>query len=150
MTPQDIEDFLLTHFDDVYPINSWGERSFFLNPGRRLKRGTYFATIKSKDGENDKASDLDRPGVFRLNMGISKPLFLSHFTELPKRPAKGGVIEMDFDFTALDTLMPHPVYGWMAWVNVLNPSPGTFESCIPLLDDAYKKAYGLSMRKLKA
>lgn len=150
MTPQAIEDFVLARFDDVYPTDSWGERSFFLNPGKQLKRGTYFATIKSKDGENDKASNLDRPGVFRLNMGISKPLFLSHFPELPKRPAKGGIIDMNSDFTALDTLMPHPVYGWMAWVNVLNPSSETFETCVPLLDDAYKKALTLTRRKLQA
>lgn len=69
MQPQDIEKYILEQFTDVNPLDSWGEKSFFLNPGRQLKRGTYFATLKEKDGENDKASHLDRKGIFRLNMG---------------------------------------------------------------------------------
>jgi hypothetical protein len=60
-------------------------------------------------GEFDARSNLDRPGVFRLNIGISKKAYDSLF------PADG-----DHDFTALDTLMPHPVYGVNHWVCVLN------------------------------
>lgn len=33
-----------------------------------------------------------------------------------------------YDFTALDTLMPHPVYGSLWWVCVLNPGPKSFET----------------------
>ena len=35
-----------------------------------LKRGIYFCTIKEKDGDNDKASNLHRYAVFRVNFGI--------------------------------------------------------------------------------
>ena len=58
-------------FHDVYigkqPTtlkNSYGERSFFYNPGHLLPSGTYFLTIKTHDGPNDKASQLDRENVF--------------------------------------------------------------------------------------
>jgi hypothetical protein len=44
----------------------------------------------------------------------------------------------NWDFTALDTLMPHPVYGRMHWVCVLNPRKGTFETIKPLLAEAYE------------
>lgn len=33
--------------------------------------------------------------------------------------------------------MPHPVYAWMGWVQVLSPSPRTFADLRPLLAEAY-------------
>jgi predicted DNA-binding protein (MmcQ/YjbR family) len=45
--------------------------------------------------------------------------------------------ESEHDFTALDTLIPHPVYGRNHWVSVLNPSESTFESIKPLLHEAH-------------
>ncbi|MFV0421471.1 DUF6194 family protein [Oleidesulfovibrio sp.] len=45
---------MLESFADVNPLDSWGGKSFFLNPGHQLKRGTYFATLKEKDGDNDR------------------------------------------------------------------------------------------------
>lgn len=127
-------------FEGVVTIEAWGETTFFYNPNRIFKRGTYFATLKAKNGEHDRASGLDREGVFRLNMGLPKPLFIEHFGLPPARPAKGGVIEGTWDFTARDTLTPHPVYGWMGWVSVLNPSIATFNHCQTLLDAAHQKA----------
>jgi hypothetical protein len=38
--------------------------------------------------------------------------------------------------------MPHPVYGKMYWVCVLNPSAATFEAVKPLLAEAYQAAAG--------
>ena len=42
-----------------------------------------------------------------------------------------------WDFAELDVVMPHPVYGRMHWVCVLNPSEATFETVKPLLSEAY-------------
>jgi len=129
-------------FADVRPISAWGETSFFYNPGGKLPRGIYFATIKDKDGDNDRASNLQRPGVFRLNIGISKPTYRVLFGPQPARPAAGGVVGTGHDFTVLDQLLPHPVYGWMSWVSVLNPSAATFDKVKPLLSEAYDLAVG--------
>lgn len=41
------------------------------------------------------------------------------------------------DFTPADVITPHPVYGWMSWIAVKDPSPATFEELKPLLEDAY-------------
>eukprot|EP01035_Chromulina_nebulosa_P067464 gene67464-92415_t len=65
-----------------------------------------FATIVTKDSEFDNASKLDRPGAFRLNIGVGKESFRALFGEAPAAAA---------DPAALDTLMPHPVYGKMYW-----------------------------------
>lgn len=86
-----------------------------------------FATIVTKDHESDSASNLDRPGVFRLNVGVSKETFRALF---------GDGIPPDIDFAALDTLMPHPVYGKMHWVSVINPGEATFERVKPLIEEA--------------
>ena len=136
----DIENYILDHFSAVHLLDVWGEKSFFLSPGQRLKRGTYFATLKEKDGDHDQASSLDREGVFRLNIGVSKECYLSLFETLPKRPSKGSCIEGEYDFKQLNCLHPHPIYGWMGWISILNPCNESFERCKILLEDGYKNA----------
>ncbi|WP_447743350.1 DUF6194 family protein [Variovorax boronicumulans] len=86
-----------------------------------------FATIVTKDNEFDTASKLNRPGVFRLNVGVGKESFRALFGEQPP---------VDIDYTAIDRLMPHPVYAKMHWVSVINPSAATFETVKPLLTEA--------------
>lgn len=114
------------------PEIAWGDTFFIYDPERNLEgaRRFPFATIVTKDyGDFDNASNLDRPGVFRLNVGVSKETFDRLFGE-------GG----EHDFTALDRLMPHPVYGRNHWVSVLNPGEATFASVKPLLAEAYEIA----------
>ena len=72
MTRNDISDFVVANFPGLNVVNAWGEKSFFYNPNNLLKRGVYFLTLKEKDGDNDKASVLDRENIFRINFGISK------------------------------------------------------------------------------
>jgi hypothetical protein len=47
-------------------------------------------------------------------------------------------VDTGHDFTELDRLMPHPIYAWMAWVQVLNPSVSTFVQILSLMDEAYR------------
>lgn len=47
---------------------------------------------------------------------------------------------MDYDFTALDPIIPHPVYAWMGWVCVLTPSKKTFEDFKVLIQEPYEFA----------
>ena len=149
MRPEDIANSLIANFEDVIPRQSWGETSFFVNPGRRLPSGTYFATLKEKDGENDRSSNLDRQGVFRLSIGPQRKDFESRFGTPPARPSKGGVIDGPWDFSEKNTLMPHPVYGWMSWVCVLNPSDAMFEKLNPLLISAHEKALKSAQKRLR-
>ena len=130
--------FILENYKGIKVIDAWGEKGFFYNPDAFLKRGIYFCTLKEKDGANDKASMLNRDGVYRLNFGISKQTFLSFFNVIPKRPGKSDVIEGVYDFIQVDQLTPHPVYGWMAWVSISNPSMNSFEKIKGLIDESYK------------
>lgn len=89
---------------------------------RRPRQG--WATVVNSD-VNDTASDLDRPGVYRLNIGLPRRRFAELF------PADAG-----HDTTALDTLFPHPVYAAYHWVGVLNPD-STWPGVRDLLDEAH-------------
>lgn len=148
-TPDSIITHLLDRFEGTRVVEAWGERSIFYNPDLVLPRGVYFATVKEKDGENDKVSHLDRHGVFRFNVGTTKPLFLERFGPPPPRPGKGGVVNCPWDFTATDTLTPHPVYGWMSWVAVLNPSNETFTSMTDIVEAAFGKAKASFEKKVR-
>lgn len=140
--------FITQELEGVVPKDAWGETSYFYNPGRVFDRGTYFATIKQKDGENDRASNLDREGVWRLNMGVSKGCYFELFGPPPPRPGKGGIVDGGWDFTAKDQLTPHPIYGWMSWLSVLNPSNENWEKCRLLLSGAHMRAQGKFEKRL--
>lgn len=145
MELQTILEYCLDTFHDTVLVNSWGEKGIFYNPNNVLKRGVYVLTIKEKDGENDKSSNLNRDTIYRVNIGIRKETFKDQFGVIPTRPSAGGIVDMDYDFTKVDVIMPHPVYAWMGWVSVLNPSEETFEKLKPLM----KEAYEFSMEKFK-
>jgi hypothetical protein len=46
LSPREAEQAILDTYDGVVVIASWGETSFFYNPGRAFARGAYFCTIK--------------------------------------------------------------------------------------------------------
>jgi hypothetical protein len=125
-------DVVVASAENGAPEIAWGDTFFIYDPNRDLDeaRRFPFATIVTKDyGDFDNASKLDRPGIFRLNIGVSKQTFAKLFGA-----------ESEHDFAALDVLMPHPVYGRNHFVCVLNPSVATFESIRPLLKEAYEIA----------
>jgi Family of unknown function (DUF6194) len=115
----------------------WGERSIFYNPGRRAPLGVIWVSVKDHDGENDSSAELSRDGVYRFAFQLPRGEYERRFGGLPRRPPKGGVVDLPgYDPTRLDELMPHPVYAWMAWVQILAPTQARFESLRPLLADS--------------
>lgn len=108
--------------DMVHAMNAW---FFSLDPERHFPN---FATIVTTD-EHDTASDLGRPGVYRLNIGVDRETF-----ERLIDPA------VEPDHAALDTILPHPVYAAQRWICVLSPSATTWRSMvIPLLGLAHDR-----------
>ncbi|SCX44245.1 DUF6194 family protein [Variovorax sp. EL159] len=132
------EDAITDHFIDLLPGGHFevadDNTFFFHNADNKFP----FATLVTKDSEFDSASKLDRPGVFRLNIGVGKETFRALFGEQE---------QTDIDFTALDRLMPHPVYGKMYWVCVINPSDKTFETIEPLIAQARSLAVARDRNK---
>jgi uncharacterized protein DUF6194 len=123
-------------FDDVERTEVDGNSFFFYDPEHKFP----FATLVTSN-LYDHASDLERPGVYRLNVGIGRETWTERFGPptkgTPGDHGLGSGSAGTWDFTALDVVMPHPVYGRMHWVCVLNPSEATFETVKPLLSEAY-------------
>jgi hypothetical protein len=118
---------------DDAPAVAIGDTFFIYDPERNFKGAQRmpYATIVTKDYPDfDAASDLNRSGVFRLNVGLPKETFQSLFPDPSAR----------HDFAALDVLMPHPTYGRQYWACILNPKQATFERLRPLLAEAYALA----------
>lgn len=138
MEPSEIIGNLLGEFEHLVVKSTWGESSLFFNPANSAKHGSYFLTLKEKNGANDNSSQLDREGVFRVSFGISKNSFQDMFGQTPARPGKGRYVSTGHDFTQLDALMPHPIYAWMNWVQVLNPSNQTWTNIQDLVRESYR------------
>jgi hypothetical protein len=127
----------------------WGERSIFYNPGDAAPLGVIVASVKDHDGDNDRSAKLDRDGVYRFALGISRETYVERFGEIPARPPKGGVVALpDYDPTRLGLLMPHPVYAWMCWLQILSPSAGDFDALRPLVAEALDLARNRWRRRL--
>jgi hypothetical protein len=129
--------YLTETLADLEILEQAGTYYFYADADRKMP----LATLVTND-DHDQASNLSRPGVYRLNIGVKKPTFLALFGAQPSPPGPSGTIEWDCDFAALDVLMPHPVYGNMCWLCVLNPSEQTFERVKPLLDEAHEMYVG--------
>jgi Family of unknown function (DUF6194) len=115
----------------------YGEQSVFYNPGRVAPLGVIFASIKDHDGANDRSANLMRAGVYRLAFQLPRDDFVRRFGAIPERPPKGGVVALPgYDPTRVNELMPHPVYAWMRWVQILAPTADQFESLRPLLAES--------------
>lgn len=92
MKSDEILKYCLENLDGTVLVNSWGERGIFYNPNNILKRGVYILTVKEKDGENDKSSNLDREGVYRINIGVKKRHLLICLVKSPNAQAKGVLL----------------------------------------------------------
>ncbi|HEY7356036.1 MAG TPA: DUF6194 family protein [Ktedonobacterales bacterium] len=128
-------------------VNADNASFFFYNPDSSVPPDHRFPfiTLVTSDAY-DQFSDLNRQSVFRLNIGLSKPTFRALFGV--GKPSSDDENPGDYDFTALDQVMPHPVYGRMYWVCVLNPGEETFATKVrPLLAEAYELAVSRCQRR---
>ncbi len=126
MNESETVEYITTIFPDVETSTDFGYIFFFYRSERQLP----FATLIAADNEYDRISNLDRPGVFRLNIGISRETFQTLF----------GTAKVDvshYDYTALDVIMPHPEYAPQNFICVLSPGEMTSERVQELLAEAY-------------
>lgn len=131
-----IKDYIYTTFEGVEDSDNFGYTFYFYKDDHKLS----FATLAHEDNDYDRVSNLDRPGIFRLNVGVSRQTFESLF-------GSNKVDVSSYDFTALDTIMPHPDYAPQSFICVLNPSESTFETLKSMLAEAYEIARQRYLRR---
>ena len=101
------------------------------------KHGPNYATIVTTDEHDEGApSNLARPGVFRLNIGVGRETF---------QRLVGGMVGPDY--AAFEQILPHPVYAKQLWISILNPSDATFRDVVmPLLTEAHDRLAAVRAR----
>jgi hypothetical protein len=124
-----ITNYITSTFENVESTVNMGYTFFFYRDDHMHA----FATIASNGNEYEQVSKLERPGIYRLNIGVNRETFHSLF-------GKGKMDLSPYDFTALDTIMPHPDYSSQFFICVLSPSEASFEKIKPLLAEAHEVA----------
>ncbi|MEV0697274.1 DUF6194 family protein [Saccharopolyspora sp. NPDC050389] len=125
-------------FDGVRAVENAGDTFFVHDPDGDLPddRWMPFATIVTGDNY-DTVSDLDHPGAYRINIGLTKDSFTARFGPAPTARDERGVLATEFDYAARDQVLPHPHYASQYWVCVVNPGPETTGEVRRLLDEAH-------------
>src|SRR6476620_5595574 len=125
--PEVITRTILETWPETDMVEALGARFFSLDPEKHFPN---FATIVTTDEHDEGApSDLSRPGVFRLNIGVGRETY---------ERLVGPMAEPDY--AALDRIVPHPVYAKQLWIAILNPGAATFSDIVmPLLTEAHDR-----------
>ncbi len=126
MTQAELETFTAA-LEDVQREENFGYAFFFVGDDHRLP----FVTFANSDNEYDKVSNLDREGVFRVNIGVSKQTF---------DDLVGGMDPASADFTALNTFLPHPDYARQHFICILSPAGQNAERTQQLIEEAHSIA----------
>lgn len=132
--------YILETFEgaEVQVVEAYGASFFFFGEERMFP----FATIVTRDDDYDAYSNLSRPDVVRLNVGVSRDTFHGLFGPPPADAESSGI-----DYTALDRLFPHPVYAKQLWASVLNPD-ATWPQVQTLLAEGYQMAVEREQKRL--
>lgn len=115
---------------------------FYYAPNGIVPKSQPFATIVTKDYPDDRDSRLDRPNAFRVNVSAGAEQFLKYTGKDPRVPTTH-----DIDPSTADVVIPHPVYGRLGWLCVVNPGPQTESSIRELLQHAHHRARARRQRR---
>jgi hypothetical protein len=119
--------------EDGAPEAAWGDTFFFYDPDHLTapqKRFPYATIVVNDYPGFDEASNLKRTGIYRVNVWVSRDTYER------KTPAEDV---SSIDYTVLDQVIPHPVYGPQSWLSVLNPGRVTEDTVKGLLAEAHDR-----------
>ncbi len=127
------------------PEIAWGDAFFYYAPDGEVPQHVQpYATIVTKDYPDDTSSKLDPPDRWRVNIHVDRETFVSLTGEQPRSLTRAR------DYAATDVLNPHPVYGALGWIAVLNPGDETRATVERLLREAHEAARARVERRLGA
>ena len=135
MNQTDVEAFV-TGLENVQQTENFGYLFYFVGDDHMLP----FVTIANSDNDYDNVSHLDREGVFRVNIGVSRETFDKLIGEYDSEAV---------DYSALNVFLPHPDYAKQNWVCILSPSGDHVERLKALIVEAHSIAAVRWQRKGK-
>lgn len=121
--------------DSPFPEIAWGDHFFYFAPdGQVPEREQPYATIVTKNYPDDILCDVDQPDRWRLNVHVGRAAYIEILGTDPR------VEPTAVDFTAVDTVLPHPVYRAQGWISIINPAARTQALAMDLLGRAHDAA----------
>ena len=126
MKELDVIDFV-SKMDNVQQEENYGYTFFSIGDDNLLP----FVTLADSDNEYDSVSNLNREGVFRINIGVSRETFTSLI---------GDYNSEDIDYSALNVFLPHPDYAKQNFICILNPSQDNIEKTKTFIREAHANA----------
>jgi hypothetical protein len=135
MTQTEVEEFV-AGLENVQRTENFGYVMFFAGDDRRVS----FVTILNADYDYDNVSNLNRDGVFRVNIGVSKETFNKLIGESGSEA---------IDYSALNVFLPHPDYARQHYICILNPSGENIETTKSLIVEAHAIAAARLRRRAK-
>lgn len=135
MLQSDVQEFVAT-LANVEQEENYGYTFFFI--GDDHQHG--FVTIADSDNEYDNVSNLARDGVFRINIGVSRKTFKNLFPDYESQT---------YDYSVLNTFLPHPDYAKQNFICILNPSGDHVDSTKQYIREAHANATTRYQHKTK-
>lgn len=121
--------------DSEFPEIAWGDHFFYFAPNGQVPQGQQpYATIVTKNYPDDTSGELDQPGRWRLNIHVGRSTFIEVVGADPR------IDPVAVDFTAVDTVLPHPVYRRQGWISIINPGVRTQALTVSLLRKVHEAA----------
>lgn len=108
MNQHELEVFIVA-LANVQRDDSYGYALYFVGADHRVS----FVSLATADNEYDRVSNLDREGVYRVNIGVTRRTFAARFGDAPTD---------EIDYAALNVFMPHPHYAKQNFICILNPA----------------------------
>jgi hypothetical protein len=127
-SPEAITRTILERYAETVVASAMGATFFSLDPSSWPNYATIVTTDEHDDGAPSRLSD--RPGAFRLNIGVNRATFERVARDAGDAP----------DHAAFGRLLPHPVYAKQLWISILNPTQAEFDEIVlPLIAEAHDR-----------
>lgn len=123
MNQSQIEQFVMS-LPNVEHEENMGYQFYFVGDDHHVP----FFSIAENGNQYETMSKLDREGVFRVNIGVSRDTFMSMFADTDVEKV---------DFSVLDTFLPHPHYSKQYFICILNPSENNDEQLKKFIIEAH-------------
>lgn len=121
---------------DVQREANFGYEFFFVGDDHRLP----FVTFANSDNDYDHVSNLDREGVFRINIGVSKETFKKLINQSNDEA---------IDYSVLNIFLPHPDYARQNFICILNPADENIQETKRVIDEAHSIAAARARRQTR-
>ena len=136
MDPYSIILYCLDNFSGVDPVDGHDGTTIYFDRGEGRK--TFFINIKEFDTPDDKDSNLDRDGIYRVTIRLSKKSYDDLFSTQANNKY---VLSQGCDYKKTNIIMPHKTLAKEYYVVCLSPTADLFNNILKyLVADAYREA----------